>query len=119
MRHVRTCTRPRDRWPSVASPVRFRRQAVGRGPSAIGAIPEAFLALLARSKSKDEPAYGALGGRQVGTLHHLVVGFWCVAGSGETGVAGFVRNCAVPAATTCIEHAYGTPQRLSFQIKVF
>jgi len=42
-----------------------------------------------------------------------------VAGSGETGVAGFVRNCAVPAATTCIEHAYGIPQRLSFQIKVF
>ncbi len=64
------CSRPRDRWPSAASPVRF-------------------------SKSKGEPAYGALGGRQVGTLHHLAVGFWCVAGSGETeGVASSVRSCA-------------------------
>ena len=37
-------------------------------PLAIGAIPEAFLALLARSKTKGEAAYGALGWRQVGTL---------------------------------------------------
>src|SRR5215831_16068122 len=34
----------------VAPPVRFRRQAVEE-PSAIGAIPEAFCALLARGKS--------------------------------------------------------------------
>jgi hypothetical protein len=46
----------RDRRPLEATPVRFRRQAVVESPSAIGAIPEAFLALLARSKSKGEPA---------------------------------------------------------------
>jgi len=34
----------------------FRRQAVVESRSAIGAIPEAFLALLARSKTKGEPA---------------------------------------------------------------
>jgi hypothetical protein len=47
---------PRDRRPLAAPPVRFRRRAVVESPSAIGAIPEAFFALLARSKSKGEPA---------------------------------------------------------------
>jgi hypothetical protein len=37
---------------------------------------------------KGEPAYGALGGRHVGTLHHLVVGLWCVAGFSENGKRG-------------------------------
>jgi hypothetical protein len=60
--------------------VRFRRQAVVESRLAIGAIPEAFFALLARSKSKSN--------------QHTV------RSAGD-------------------EHAYGTPQRLSFQIKVF
>jgi hypothetical protein len=39
--------------------------------SSAGAIPEAFLALLSRGKSKGEPAYGALGVRHFGMLHQV------------------------------------------------
>jgi hypothetical protein len=42
----------------------------------------------------------------------------------EHGPAGFREKApkapdTIPPATTCIEHAYGTTERLSFQIKVF
>jgi hypothetical protein len=74
-------TIPRQRGATISratdGPRRPRLSAfVGRhreSPSAIGPIPEAFLALLSRSKFKGEPAYGALGGRQVGMLHQLAV----------------------------------------------
>jgi hypothetical protein len=48
-------SRPRDKWPSAASPVRFRRQAVVESRSAISAIPEAFLAFRLASRPLRSP----------------------------------------------------------------
>jgi hypothetical protein len=65
----------------------------GREPLRQWRNPEGVF-VLARGKSKGAPAYGALGGRQVGTCTCWPWGFWCVADSGETeGVAG-LRSCA-------------------------
>jgi hypothetical protein len=126
-----TRTLPGEEYRATDGPWRprlcaFDGRRVVAEPLSNSQIPKTFLALLARGKSKREPAYGALGGRQVGTCTGWPWGFgaWLVPArprarlaSGAALVKPGLTGCA--ARNDLHRARLRRPQRLSFKIKVF